>query len=82
MTAPVQITPAQQRPTDAEIKAKAQRYDVAKHALQGLLAASPTATQHTTNAEQYASRAVRYADALIEALNRTTEEAIHARRPR
>lgn len=82
MNAKAQLAPAPSRPTDEEITKKGQRYDVAKHALQGLLASSPTATQTTTNAEQYASRAVRYADALIEALNRTTEEAIHARRPR
>lgn len=56
-----------------------ERFEAAKAALQGLLASTPTATQTTINAEQFGSRAVRYADALIEALNRSTEGAIHAR---
>jgi hypothetical protein len=54
----------------------AQRFEVAKAALTGLLAATPAAAQATSNAEQYATRAVRYADALLEALNRTTAEAM------
>jgi hypothetical protein len=62
----------------------AQRFDAAKAALTGLLAATPAATpattQATSNFDQYATRAVRYADALIEALNRSHEEAAHARR--
>lgn len=53
---------------------------IAARALQGLLAATPATTQATSNAEQYATRAVRYADALLEALNRNHEEAAHARR--
>lgn len=58
----------------------AQRLDVAKAALTGLLAATPATTQATSNAEQYARSAVRYADALLDALNRTTAEAVnHAR---
>lgn len=57
------------------------RFDAAKAALQGLLAAGPAATQSTSNADQVATRAVRYADALLEALNRTHQEATaHARR--
>lgn len=56
-----------------------QRERIATAALQGLLASTPSATQTTTNAEQYGTRAVRYADALIEALNRSTEAAIDAR---
>lgn len=55
------------------------RYEAALVALQGLLAASPATTQSTSNADVYATRAVRYADALIAALNATTQEAIHAR---
>lgn len=55
------------------------RYETAKAALQGLLAASPATTQSTSNADIYAKRAVRYADALLAALNQSTEEAIHAR---
>lgn len=55
------------------------RERIASRALQGLLAAAPAATQSTTNADAYAKRAVRYADALIEVLNTTTAEAIHAR---
>ena len=57
-----------------------QRFDAAKAALTGLLASTPATTQATSNFDQYATRAVRYADALIEALNRSTEEAAHARR--
>jgi hypothetical protein len=58
----------------------AQRLDVAKAALTGLLAATPNTTQANSNFDQYATRAVRYADALLEALNRTTAEAMsHAR---
>lgn len=55
------------------------RYEVATAALQGLLAANPATTQHTSNADIYATRAVRYADALLAALNQTTAEAVHAR---
>lgn len=55
------------------------RYETAKAALQGLLAASPATTQSTSNADIYATRAVRYADALLAALNQTTAEAVHAR---
>lgn len=56
------------------------RFEAAKAALSGLLAATPSTTQATSNAEQYATRAVRYADALLEALNRGTAEAMtHAR---
>ena len=57
-----------------------QRFDAAKAALTGLLASTPATTQATSNFDHYATRAVRYADALIEALNRSTEEAAHARR--
>lgn len=55
------------------------RYEAAKAALQGLLAANPATTQHTSNADIYATRAVRYADALLAALNQSTAEAIHVR---
>jgi hypothetical protein len=56
------------------------RYEAAKAALQGLLSASPAPTQSTSNADVYATRAVRYADALLAALNHATVEAAHARR--
>jgi hypothetical protein len=48
------------------------RERIATAALQGLLAATPNATQSAVSADAYASRAVRYADALLEALNRAT----------
>lgn len=70
---PGEVTSAQER--------AAQRFDAAKAALTGLLAATPATTQGTSNFDQYATRAVRYADALLEALNRSSEEAAnHARR--
>ena len=69
---PGEVTGAQER--------AAQRFDAAKAALTGLLAATPAATQATSNFDQYATRAVRYADALLEALNRSHEETAHARR--
>jgi hypothetical protein len=55
------------------------RERIATAALQGLLAANPATTQSTSNADIYATRAVRYADALLAALNQSTEEALHAR---
>jgi hypothetical protein len=56
------------------------RFEASKAALTGLLASTPATTQAISNFDHYATRAVRYADALIEALNRSTEEAAHARR--
>ncbi len=55
------------------------RERIATAALQGLLASTPLAAQPASNADAMASRAVRYADALLDALNRTTTEALHAR---
>ena len=63
----------------ARTAAMDRRFDAAKAALTGLLASTPATTQATSNFDQYATRAVRYADALIEALNRSHEEAAHAR---
>lgn len=54
------------------------RYQVARAALQGLLAATPATTQATANADAYAKRAVRYADALLDALNHSHQEVRHA----
>lgn len=71
---PGEVTGAQER--------TAQRFDAAKAALTGLLASTPATTQATSNFDQYATRAVRYADALIEALNRSHEEATHHARRR
>lgn len=73
LTIPVELT--------AAARDRAERRErIASRALQGLLAATPATTQATSNAEQYATRAVRYADALLEALNRNHEESAHARR--
>ncbi|TPG50695.1 hypothetical protein EAH75_04450 [Rhodanobacter glycinis] len=59
---------------------EARRFEAAKAALTGLLAATPATTQAASNTEQYARSAVRYADALLDALNRTTAESMtHAR---
>lgn len=75
-SSPVRIAAERLGQTERE----AQRFEAAKAALTGLLAATPATTQATSNAEQYARSAVRYADALLDALNRTTAEAMtHAR---
>jgi hypothetical protein len=73
---PVRIAAERLGQTERE----ARRFEAAKAAMTGLLSATPAATQASSNFDQYATRAVRYADALLEALNRTTAEAMnHAR---
>lgn len=58
----------------------ARRERIATAALGGLLAASGADDRSAQNAEAYATRAVRYADALLDALNRAhLQGAAHAR---
>jgi len=58
----------------ADLVAPAVRLDIAKFALNGLLASGGD----RQNTDAVITRAVRYADALLEALNRTHEEVRHA----
>lgn len=58
---------------------EARRERIATAALQGLLASCGNVTTNAPTADHLALRSVRYADALIDALNKTTAEALHAR---
>lgn len=55
------------------------RFDLAKAAMQGLIAAEGPGGPNKPTAEHIAARSVRYAEALLDALNKTTAEATHAR---
>jgi hypothetical protein len=57
----------------------ARRERIATAALQGLLASCGNVQTNRPSAEHLAARSVHYADALIDALNKVTKEAAHAR---
>lgn len=76
---PALIEDAASAPDEAERQLRERRERIATATLQGLLASTPLASQPPSNADAMANRAVRYADALLEALNRATAEGAHAR---
>lgn len=58
------------------------RFEASTAALTGLLAGTPSTVRATSNFDHYATLSVRYADALLNALNRSTAEAMTHERSR